>query len=135
MKVCAVIPAAGRGSRLGLDVPKLLVPIAGGATIWSILKDRLKPFVDHIHVVLSPEGAPLFDQALAADPDLLLADEPTGDLDAASAQEIMNLLVSLNSDFGKTIIVVTHDQRVADVARRQLHLDKGLLMADKSRVQ
>ena len=74
-------------------------------------------------------------RALAADPDLLLADEPTGDLDAASAQEIMNLLVSLNSEFGKTIILVTHDSRVAAVARRQLHLDKGLLMADKARVQ
>jgi putative ABC transport system ATP-binding protein len=74
-------------------------------------------------------------RALAVDPDLLLADEPTGDLDAASAQEVMNLLVSLNSEFGKTIIVVTHDPRVAAVARRQLHLDKGLLMADKARVE
>ena len=72
-------------------------------------------------------------RALASDPDLLLADEPTGDLDAHSAQEIMDLMVSLNKDFGKTIIVVTHDPRVAGTARRQLHLDKGLLMADKQR--
>jgi putative ABC transport system ATP-binding protein len=70
-------------------------------------------------------------RALATDPQLLLADEPTGDLDAHSAQEIMDLMVSLNKDFGKTIIVVTHDPRVANTARRQLHLDKGLLMADK----
>jgi putative ABC transport system ATP-binding protein len=69
-------------------------------------------------------------RALASDPRLLLADEPTGDLDAHSAQEIMDLLVALNKDFGKTIIVVTHDPRVANIARRQLHLDKGLLHLD-----
>jgi putative ABC transport system ATP-binding protein len=70
-------------------------------------------------------------RALATDPRLLLADEPTGDLDANSAQEIMDLLTALNKDFGKTIIVVTHDPRVANTARRQLHLDKGLLHMDK----
>jgi len=70
-------------------------------------------------------------RALAADPQVLLADEPTGDLDAHSAQEIMDLLVSLNRDHGKTLIVVTHDPRVAAHARRQLHLDKGVLQADK----
>jgi putative ABC transport system ATP-binding protein len=69
-------------------------------------------------------------RALALDPDLLLADEPTGDLDAHSAQEIMALLVALNRDFGKTIIVVTHDPHVAQTARRQLHLEKGVLMKD-----
>ena len=74
-------------------------------------------------------------RALASDPDLLLADEPTGDLDAHSAQEIMDLMTSLNKDYGKTIIVVTHDPRVAATARRQLHLDKGLLMADRQSVQ
>jgi putative ABC transport system ATP-binding protein len=69
-------------------------------------------------------------RALASDPDLLLADEPTGDLDAHSAQEIMALLVSLNRDYGKTIIIVTHDPRVAHMAHRQLHLDKGVLTKD-----
>jgi putative ABC transport system ATP-binding protein len=69
-------------------------------------------------------------RALASDPDLLLADEPTGDLDAHSAQEIMSLLVSLNREYGKTIIIVTHDPRVAHVAHRQLHLDKGVLTRD-----
>ena len=69
-------------------------------------------------------------RALASDPNLLLADEPTGDLDAHSAQEIMSLLISLNRDFGKTIIIVTHDPRVAHMARRQLHLDKGVLTRD-----
>ncbi len=69
-------------------------------------------------------------RALATDPALLLADEPTGDLDAHSAEEIMSLLVALNREFGKTIIVVTHDPKVAGVARRQLHLEKGVLARD-----
>lgn len=69
-------------------------------------------------------------RALASDPHLLLADEPTGDLDAHSAQEIMSLLVSLNRDHGKTIIIVTHDPKVAHMAHRQLHLDKGVLTRD-----
>jgi putative ABC transport system ATP-binding protein len=69
-------------------------------------------------------------RALATDPDILLADEPTGDLDAHSAQEIMGILVSLNRDFGKTIIIVTHDPKVANMARRQLHLEKGVLTRD-----
>jgi len=69
-------------------------------------------------------------RALASDPDLLLADEPTGDLDAHSAEEIMSLLIALNRDYGKTIIVVTHDPKVAHVAHRQLHLEKGVLTRD-----
>ncbi len=69
-------------------------------------------------------------RALACDPEILLADEPTGDLDAHSAEEIMALLISLNRDYGKTIIVVTHDPRVAAAARRQLHLEKGVLTRD-----
>lgn len=69
-------------------------------------------------------------RALATDPELLLADEPTGDLDAHSAQEIMELLIELNRDYGKTIIIVTHDPKVANLARRQLHLEKGVLTRD-----
>ena len=69
-------------------------------------------------------------RALASDPEILLADEPTGDLDAHSAEEIMALLIALNRDFGKTIIVVTHDPKVAHVAHRQLHLEKGVLTRD-----
>jgi putative ABC transport system ATP-binding protein len=72
-------------------------------------------------------------RALASDPKLLLADEPTGDLDAHSAQEIMDLLVRLNKEHGKTIIVVTHDPKVSHTARRQLHLEKGLLMIDSAK--
>ncbi|MFZ5830862.1 MAG: ABC transporter ATP-binding protein [Planctomycetota bacterium] len=69
-------------------------------------------------------------RALAIDPELLLADEPTGDLDAHSAEEIMALLIALNRDFGKTVIVVTHDPKVAHAARRELHLEKGVLTRD-----
>lgn len=72
-------------------------------------------------------------RALATDPRLLLADEPTGDLDAHSAAEVMSLLTTLNKEHGKTIIVVTHDPKVSHTARRQLHLEKGLLDKDISR--
>ena len=65
-----------------------------------------------------------------SDPEILLADEPTGDLDAHSAEEIMTLLIALNREFGKTIILVTHDPKVAGVAHRQLHLEKGVLARD-----
>jgi putative ABC transport system ATP-binding protein len=69
-------------------------------------------------------------RALASDPEILLADEPTGDLDAHSAEDIMALLVTLNRQYGKTIIIVTHDPKVAGVAHRQLHLEKGVLTLD-----
>ena len=57
VSVCAVIPAAGRGSRLGTDGPKILAPLTERDTIWSILHAKLAPLVDHIHLVLSPDGA------------------------------------------------------------------------------
>ena len=56
MKTCAVIPAAGRGTRLGLDRPKILAPLSSSETIWSVLRRKLLAMVDHIHVILSPEG-------------------------------------------------------------------------------
>ncbi|HEV3004609.1 MAG TPA: ABC transporter ATP-binding protein [Pirellulales bacterium] len=64
-------------------------------------------------------------RALVNDPVLLIADEPTGNLDATAAIEILDLLEQLNNDFGKTIIMVTHDPRSARRAHRLLHLDKG----------
>lgn len=66
-------------------------------------------------------------RAIVTDPDVILADEPTGDLDAKTSQEILQLLKLLNTEFGKTILVVTHDPRVAAFAHRVLHLDKGVL--------
>jgi putative ABC transport system ATP-binding protein len=69
-------------------------------------------------------------RAIVSDPTLLICDEPTGDLDRASAEEILALLQSLNRDHGKTIVMVTHDPKAADHARRTVHLDKGALVAE-----
>ncbi|MGE3342071.1 MAG: ABC transporter ATP-binding protein [Vicinamibacterales bacterium] len=68
-------------------------------------------------------------RAIVTDPTLLLADEPTGDLDRKSGDEILDLLQSLNRDHNKTIIMVTHDPRAAERAKRVIHLEKGLLMS------
>ncbi len=67
-------------------------------------------------------------RALIADPQLLVADEPTGDLDREAAGHILELLQSLSSDHGKTIVMVTHDPRAAEAADRVLHLEKGQLL-------
>lgn len=66
-------------------------------------------------------------RAIVTDPTILVADEPTGDLDRVSAEEILGLISSLNADFGKTIIMVTHDPRAAEKAHIIRHLEKGLL--------
>ncbi|GGK87210.1 hypothetical protein Ppa06_52570 [Planomonospora parontospora subsp. parontospora] len=65
-RVCAVIPAAGRGSRLGLDIPKIMIEVAGGVTVWHLLHRRLRPWTEHVHVVVSPAGEGPF-RDLAAD--------------------------------------------------------------------
>src|SRR6516162_5204617 len=64
-------------------------------------------------------------RAIVSDPKLLLCDEPTGDFDRGSADEILTILQLLNRDLGKTIVMVTHDPAAAKYARRTLHLDKG----------
>ena len=69
-------------------------------------------------------------RAIVTDPTLLVADEPTGDLDARSATEILDLMHRLNTEFRKTIVMVTHDPHAAERARRILHLEKGLLVSD-----
>jgi len=66
-------------------------------------------------------------RAIITDPTIIVADEPTGDLDKVSAREILALLEGLNQEFQKTIIMVTHDPRAAQTARRQIFLDKGVL--------
>lgn len=67
-------------------------------------------------------------RAIVTDPDLILADEPTGSLDSASAKEVLTLLSKLNREFGKTIVMVTHDPHAASFAGRRLHLEKGELL-------
>ena len=64
-------------------------------------------------------------RAIVTDPDIILADEPTGNLDANSARDVLMLLQQLNKDFGKTIVMVTHDPHSAAAASRLIHLDKG----------
>jgi putative ABC transport system ATP-binding protein len=67
-------------------------------------------------------------RAIVSDPTLLVCDEPTGDLDRQSATEVLTLMQDLNRDYGKTIVMVTHDPRAAEYARRTLYLDKGTLV-------
>lgn len=81
MSICAVIPAAGRGTRLGSDVPKILTPLTDSDTIWSILQAKLAPLVDHIHLVLAPDGAAAF-PALPANVSTSIQPTPIGMGDA-----------------------------------------------------
>jgi putative ABC transport system ATP-binding protein len=67
-------------------------------------------------------------RALVSDPQILVCDEPTGDLDRKTADEILGLLQVLNREHGKTIVMVTHDPKAAEFARRTLHLEKGQLL-------
>lgn len=67
-------------------------------------------------------------RAIVTDPTFVLADEPTGDLDAASADEVLQVLAGLNKEFRKTIILVTHDPRAASYASVLHHLEKGVLV-------
>ena len=69
-------------------------------------------------------------RAIVADPGLLVCDEPTGDLDRETADEILKLLETLNGEYGKTIIMVTHDPKAAEHAAQVLRMDKGLLVED-----
>jgi putative ABC transport system ATP-binding protein len=73
-------------------------------------------------------------RAIVSDPTLLICDEPTGDLDRQSAEEILGLLQELNREHGKTIVMVTHDPKAAEYASHTLHLDKGTLVEQVQRV-
>lgn len=74
-------------------------------------------------------------RAIVTDPKLILADEPTGDLDARSGEAILDLLAKLNSELGKTFVMVTHDADATRVASRTLHLEDGRLVADTQNPQ
>ena len=71
-------------------------------------------------------------RALVSDPTILICDEPTGDLDRKTADEVLTLLQRLNREFGKTIVMVTHDPKAAEFAKRIVHLDKGTLVDEAS---
>lgn len=95
------------------------------------LSDRL----DHFPRQLSggQEQRVAIARAIVTDPTLLVADEPTGDLDASSATDVLGLLQRLHTEFGKTIVMVTHDPHAAERADRILHLEKGILVESQRR--
>jgi len=116
-----------------VELPLLLVKMKGKERLDRAkhaldivgLGDRLKHFPRQLSG--GQEQRVAIARAIVSDPTLLLADEPTGDLDRKSGEEILSLLERLNREFRKTIIMVTHDPHAAERAHRVLHLDKGVL--------
>ena len=116
-----------------VELPLLLTSLNGkerakrAATALSIvgLEDRAKHYPRELSG--GQEQRVAIARAIVSDPTLLLCDEPTGDLDRETANEILELLQALNRDHGKTIIMVTHDAQAAEYAKRTLHMDKGTL--------
>ena len=116
-----------------VELPLMLVRMSGAErrkraqTALQLvgLGDRLKHYPRQLSG--GQEQRVAIARALVSDPKLLLADEPTGDLDRRSGEEVLALLERLNKEYGKTIIMVTHDPHAAERATRQYHLDKGVL--------
>jgi putative ABC transport system ATP-binding protein len=117
-----------------VELPLLLTDLKSAARKRSVatalavvgLSDRMKHYPRQLSG--GQEQRVGIARAIVTDPTLLLCDEPTGDLDRKSGDEVLNLLQSLNRDQGKTIIMVTHDPHAAERATRILHLEKGVLV-------
>jgi len=117
-----------------VELPLLLAPLSRAERDRQVrtsldlvgLSDRLHHFPNQLSG--GQEQRVAIARAICTDPTFLLADEPTGDLDARSAAEILDLLGVLHRDLGKTIVMVTHDPRAAERADRLLHLEKGVLL-------
>ncbi len=116
-----------------VELPLLLVRMSGaerrkrGTTALQLvgLGDRLQHYPRQLSG--GQEQRVAIARAIVSDPKVVLADEPTGDLDRKSAEEVLTLLERLNREFRKTIIMVTHDPHAAERATRRYHLDKGVL--------
>ena len=116
-----------------VELPLLLTKLSGAERKKHVemalsivgLGDRMKHYPRQLSG--GQEQRVAIARAIVSDPTLIVADEPTGDLDKQSAEEIMTLLSRLNSEFKKTIVMVTHDPRAAEKAHVQRHLDKGEL--------
>ena len=119
-----------------VELPLTLTPLSGKQRKEQVrtalevvgLADRM----DHYPRQLSggQEQRVSIARAIATDPTLIVADEPTGDLDAKSGNEILELMGRLNEEFQKTIIMVTHDPKAADCAKQILHLDDGRIVSE-----
>ena len=118
-----------------VELPLLLTSLSSAARKKSVatalavvgLSDRIKHYPRQLSG--GQEQRVGIARAIVTDPTLLLCDEPTGDLDRKSGDEVLDLLQTLNREQGKTIIMVTHDPHAAERATRTLHLDKGVLVA------
>lgn len=116
-----------------VELPLLLTPLSGkerrerALTALRIvgLADRSKHYPRQLSG--GQEQRVAIARAIVTDPGVLVADEPTGDLDHKSAEEILTLMETFNQEFGKTIVMVTHDPRAAARAHTQHHLEKGVL--------
>jgi len=119
-----------------VELPLLLTKLSKAerrehvATALSLvgLKDRMTHYPRQLSG--GQEQRVAIARAIVTDPDLILADEPTGDLDAQSADEILAILEKLNREFKKTVVMVTHDPRAAHHATVTRHLDKGVLLPE-----
>jgi putative ABC transport system ATP-binding protein len=116
-----------------VELPLLLTPLSRRErrehAALALALVRLEDRMDHRPGQLSggQQQRVAIARALVTDPTILVADEPTGDLDRESAEEVLQLMDRLNREFGKTVILVTHDPRAAAKARIIRHLEKGLL--------
>src|SRR6516165_10717935 len=122
-----------------VELPLLLLPLSSAQRRQQVLTAldlvRLSDRLSHRPGQLSggQQQRVGIARAIVTDPTLIVADEPTGDLDAKSAEEILNLLGELRKALNKTILMVTHDHRAAERAQRLLHLEKGRLVEDSGR--
>jgi len=119
-----------------VELPLLLTRLTRGERKAHVLAAldmvNLSDRIDHYPNELSggQQQRVAIARALVTDPTLIVADEPTGDLDRVTGAEVLDLLAQLNRELGKTIVMVTHDPKAAARARRLIHLEKGELVAD-----